>query len=338
MNHRKQDVLAWESRWRIPVAAATIVAVILIVVSGPIGSFGGSGEAEALREWHAHPSRIAISSTLQALGILLLGLPLFYLFRAVRSRSDRVRPQLVGLVVVAPIFLAVSGGLTIGARNEAASAFVHGEAKSTLSPAKAKEECESQKSEKSAEDFAEEFTVEKGETVMAACERRKVEDKEASNAVGEASLASVVSGLGIAGGLGLLASLVYSCLWAMRVGLMTRFWGTLGMASGVAFLLGPLFVITMVWMIYFALLVLGALPGGRPPAWAAGEAVPWPTPGERMAKEPEPKEGGPDPDAGGSSDPELPEGTEAPEPESAPEADDDGPAGGPPRKKRKRRN
>jgi hypothetical protein len=336
LNRRKQDVLAWESRWSVRVAAATVLAVILVVISGPVGSLGGNGEAEALREWHAHPGQIVLSSVLQAVGILLLGLPLFYLFRAIRARSDRVRPQLVGLVVVAPIFLALSGGLTIGARNEAASTFVHGEAKSTLSPAKAKEECESEESEKGAKDFADEFTVEKGETVMAACERRKTEDKAASNAVGEASLAGLVSGLGIAGGLGFLATLVYSCLWAMRVGLMTRFWATLGMASGVAFLLGPLFVITMIWMIYFALLVAGLLPGGRPPAWAAGTAVPWPTPGERMAKELEPKDGGPDPDEGDGTDgpsiDELPEGTEAPEPDEAPEP------GGPPRRKRKRRN
>jgi hypothetical protein len=55
------------------------------------------------------------------------------------------------------------------------------------------------------------------------------------------------------------------------------------MASGVAFLLGPLFFITLVWFIYFGLLVLGKVPGGKPPAWAAGEAIPWPTPGEKAA-------------------------------------------------------
>ena len=34
---------------------------------------------------------------------------------------------------------------------------------------------------------------------------------------------------------------------------------------------------------YLGLLLIGALPGGRPPAWAAGEAIPWPTPGEQAA-------------------------------------------------------
>jgi hypothetical protein len=31
--------------------------------------------------------------------------------------------------------------------------------------------------------------------------------------------------------------------------------------------------------------VLDRLPGGRPPAWDAGEAIPWPSPGEKAAAE-----------------------------------------------------
>ena len=71
----------------------------------------------------------------------------------------------------------------------------------------------------------------------------------------------------------------------MRTGLLTRFWGSLGMALGVAALL-LLVQFTMIWFIYFGLLLLGRLPGGRPPAWAAGEAIPWPTPGEKAGGKP----------------------------------------------------
>jgi hypothetical protein len=81
----------------------------------------------------------------------------------------------------------------------------------------------------------------------------------------------------------------------MRAGLLTRFWGSLGMALGVAALL-LLVQFTMIWFIYFGLLLIGKIPGGRPPAWAAGEAIPWPTPGEKAAASLEP----PDSD---SSDP-----------------------------------
>jgi hypothetical protein len=68
----------------------------------------------------------------------------------------------------------------------------------------------------------------------------------------------------------------------MRTGLLSRFWGSLGMAMGVAALL-LLIQFTFIWFLYFGLLVAGWVPGGRPPAWAAGEAVPWPTPGEEAA-------------------------------------------------------
>ena len=107
--------------------------------------------------------------------------------------------------------------------------------------------------------------------------------------------------------LGFVIALFYSGLWAMRTGIMSRLWASLGMAAGVAFLLGPLFVITLLWFVYFGLLVLGKVPGGRPPAWAAGEAIPWATPGEKAAAELEPEDPT-DPPAngngsGGSGDP-----------------------------------
>ena len=202
--------------------------------------------------------------------------------------------------MVAPLFLALSAGLATQARHEAADAFVAGEAKSTLSAKEAREECVSDRDDEGAESFADEFEPAQGETALAACEERKVEDDAAANAIGEASLASVVSGLGIAGGLGLVVALFYSCLWGMRTGILTRFWGSLGMALGVAALLG-LIVFLLVWFIYFGLLVLGRVPGGRPPAWETGEAIPWPTPGEKAAAELEPT----DPDT--SSEPPSPE-------------------------------
>jgi hypothetical protein len=102
------------------------------------------------------------------------------------------------------------------------------------------------------------------------------------NLVTDDSLYSVATGLSLAGRLGLAAGMVYACLWAMRTGLLSRFLGTLGMAVGVATLLfGPVFAV--VYMLGLGLVFLGAVPGGRPPAWDAGEAIPWPAPGERTA-------------------------------------------------------
>jgi hypothetical protein len=62
------------------------------------------------------------------------------------------------------------------------------------------------------------------------------------------------------------------------------------MALGIAALFG-LMPFVLLWFVYFGVLLLDRLPGGRPPAWAAGEAIPWPTPGEKAAAELEPEGG-----------------------------------------------
>lgn len=286
-----QETRETESRWALPVAMATFAAVALLIVSKPVENVSGTENPEILRSVHEHAGSVTTAGLMQALALVLLIFPLVYLFRAVRARSERVRPQLIGLMVAAPLFLALSAGISIGARHDAASQFVAGEAKSTLSQKEAHEECTSQQKEEGNKAFGEEFEPAKGETPLAACERQEKEDDEASNAIGEASLAGIATGFGLAGSLGFVVALFYSCLWAMRTGLLSRFWGSLGMAAGIAFLLGPLAFVTLVWLVFFAFLVLGLVPGGKPPAWKAGEAVPWPTPGEKAAAELEPVEG-----------------------------------------------
>lgn len=294
-------MIARERRWAPFVAVTTLLGVVLLLVANATSQVSGEGAAEILRSTDQHHGSIVLGGILQAIAFVCLTAPLFYLFRAVRARSERVRPQLIGLVLAAPLFLAVSAALTIGARTEAAEQFVAGEAKSTLSAKQAKEKCESDRKSEGAKQFAEENEPRKGETPLAACERRKSEDDEAENASSEASLAGIVAGLGLAGALGFIVTLFYSSLWAMRTGLLSRFWGSLGMASGIALLLGPLVVVTLAWFAYFAFLLFGIVPGGRPPAWEAGEAVPWPTPGERAAAELDPSEDGED-DESGSED------------------------------------
>lgn len=333
-------------------AISSFAAVVLLIGSGVVSGVGGEGEAAILRSTHEHHGSVVTSGVFQAIGFALLTIPLYYLFRAVRARSGRVRGQLVGLVLVAPLFLAASGALSIGVRSDAADTFLAGEAKSTLSPKEAHEKCASQQKDESAADFRDEFEPKAGETPLAACESRKRADDEASNAIREASLAPLTSGLGLAGTLGLVVALFYTSLWGMRTGLLTKFWGALGMVSGIAFVLGPLYFVSLVFFLYLGLLVLGVVPGGRPPAWAAGEAIPWPTPGERVAEqlqgpdagELEPDEPGSEPDEPGSEmgEPRNEMGeprNEMDEPGAEPPAaDGDEPAdGGAPERPRKRK-
>ena len=87
------------------------------------------------------------------------------------------------------------------------------------------------------------------------------------------SAANIASGLRFAGQLGLTFIIVYTALYAMRAGLMTRFWGTLWMALGVGVLLiGPPALLG--FFLAISLMVAGFWPGGRPPAWDGGQGDP----------------------------------------------------------------
>ncbi|MGN6254888.1 MAG: hypothetical protein ACTHO8_07900 [Solirubrobacterales bacterium] len=296
-----QETREAESRWALPVAVATFLAAVLLIVSTFASAVSGTEKSEVLESVHEHAGSVTAFGLMQAVALVLLVFPIVYLFRAARARSERVRPQLIGLLIAAPLFLGISSGLAIGVQHEAADQFVAGEAKSTLTQKEAHEECASEQKEEGRKKFGEEFEPETGETPLAACERQKRENDEATNALSEASLASLTTGLVIAGSLGFVVALFYTCLWGMRTGLLTRFWGSLGMASGIAFLLGPLSIVAVIWFVYFGLLILGIVPGGRPPAWEAGEAIPWPSPGEKAAAELEPSDAG---EEGGDEPPE----------------------------------
>jgi hypothetical protein len=306
MGDRKVEIRAWESRWAVPVAVATLLIVVLMVAAQFVSSVSGDGAAEVLRSVDENSGSVTLSGLLQVVGFLLLAFPLVYLFRAARVRSERVRSQLIGLVVAAPIFLALAAGLTTAAQEEAADEFVAGKAKPSLTTQEANEECVEEREDEDKGFLAEEYEPAKGQSPLKACEDRKLEDDAASDARRDASLTPLAAGFGLAGALGLAVAFFYSCLWAMRTGLLTRFWGSLGMALGIAALIGLIFLL-LVWLIYFALLVIGKVPGGKPPAWEAGEAVPWPTPGDKAAAELEPEGGWDDADgepSDGEPDPE----------------------------------
>jgi hypothetical protein len=173
--------------------------------------------------------------------------------------------------------------LSADATNEAATQFVAGHAKPGITAKAAAEDCRSEQKDKGAKAFGEEFGGASPPNALRRCTEEKLGDEAASNAIAEASTRGIATGFGLGGRLGLAIALLYSCLYGMRTGLLTRFWGSLGMALGVAALLLRV-EFTMIWFIYFGLLLLSRLPGGRPQAWDAGEAVPWPTPGEKAAE------------------------------------------------------
>jgi hypothetical protein len=74
-------------------------------------------------------------------------------------------------------------------------------------------------------------------------------------------------------------ALVLVSLNAMRVGLLTKFLGYLGMIGGVLTIipLVPIPIVEAYWLLALAYLLSGRWPSGVPPAWSSGRAEPWPS-------------------------------------------------------------
>jgi hypothetical protein len=252
MDRSREEALAWERRWAVPAGLAALAAIGFVIAAIAVASQGvgsGDGDAELLRNVDAHRTAQILSSILQAIGVGLLAAPLYYLFRAAQARSDDVRGQLVGVVVAAPVFLAVLAILSGVSTLQAASDFAGDQLPRLLSRGVAL-------SSERANDLA-------------------------SDAIADAPVRGIAAGFGLAGQLGFVIAMVYTCLHAMRTGLLTRFWGSLGMALGaVSFVF---FQFALLWFVFLGLLLLGRVPGGKPSAWASGEAEPWPTPAEKAA-------------------------------------------------------
>jgi hypothetical protein len=86
--------------------------------------------------------------------------------------------------------------------------------------------------------------------------------------------------------LGQLASLLLAigfvmiALNSMRVGLLTRFMGYLGIFAGVLVLFpigSPVPVVQGFWLVALAYLFTGRWPSGLPPTWRSGRPEPWPS-------------------------------------------------------------
>ena len=95
----------------------------------------------------------------------------------------------------------------------------------------------------------------------------------------------------VGGVFGFGISFVLLALNGMRVGLLTRFMGVLGIIVGVLFIVplgASLPIVQAFWLVALGALFLGKWPSGLPPAWVTGEEQPWPTQQElreaRMAR------------------------------------------------------
>jgi hypothetical protein len=253
-----EQQLAWEAERRPIAATAAVIAGIttlagtLYIQAGLLSDYPRVGVLEAITpalngqaDAAADPRsagllflddkapQLIAASVVSAIGTLLIGYVLYYLFRGVRARRPEVSPALRYLAIAGPVVVALAG---VG--RQITSAIETG-------------------------DFA------------AAGDRSAA----AVDAVQDAGAFVAAGAAGFFGQLALALALVLISLNAMRVGLLTRFMGVLGIIVGVLFVipLGPLPIVQAFWLVALAPLIALRWPGGQPPAWVTGEAEPWPS-------------------------------------------------------------
>jgi hypothetical protein len=277
------DVLRWEARQGPRAAAAAAVSAVFVIGSGiataaVFNNAPAAGLAESLERagreggtgigglpslrtpyfefYDDRAGTVLLTALARGLGFVAVAFMLVYLGLAVRNRSEGFRRMW--------IYVALAGGL-LGAI-------------ATIL-----------------------FTIGTSAEISSFLDGPRTVDRAAD--IGDSSLLVTAQLIGIPGTQAIgLASLalglgwVVICLNAMRVGLLTRFMGVLGIICGALIvlpILSPLPIVQTFWLGAMALLLLGRWPNGVPPAWVTGEAQPWPTQQEARdarsrASEPEP--------------------------------------------------
>ena len=253
-----EQQLAWEAERRPLATAAAVVAGVttlagtLYIQAGILTDYPRVGLLQAIEPalngqvaprvdprsggllfLHDKSPQLIAAAVVSAIGTLLMGYLLYYLYRAVKARRPEMPAAARYLAIGGPIVVALAGvGRQIASAVETS-------------------------------DFA-------AGTDRSSAAVEQVQDSTAFVAAGT---------LGFAGQLALAFAFVLISLNAMRVGLLTRFMGVLGIIVGILFIIpvGPLPVVQAFWLIALGALVAMRWPGGQPPAWSTGNAEPWPS-------------------------------------------------------------
>ena len=288
-----EDVLRWEARQAPRAAAAAAASAVLVIGSGvataalfndaPVsgivdslaraGRPGGVGDLPSLRTpyyefYDDRAGTVLLTALARGVGFVAVAFMLVYLGMAVRNRSEGFRRMW--------IYVSLAGGV-LGAI-------------ATIM-----------------------FTIGTTSEISGFLDGPRTVDRAGD--IGDSSILVTAQLIGIPGTQAIgLASLalglgwVVICLNAMRVGLLTRFMGVLGIICGALIvlpILSPLPIVQTFWLGAMALLLLGRWPNGVPPAWSTGEATPWPSQQEvREARAAQRRGAEPEPDP----EPETPAG------------------------------
>jgi MFS family permease len=346
----KGDLLSFQETWMrragwLALAGAFIVAASIVYQRAGLDLPDSDSDADQLVFAHAHSGRLIFSSILQALGFCLFTPVLYVLFRSAAGRAERVRGAFLALVLLGPLSFGIGLAVSAAGTSNAADKFVKDEP-AKVQQARANATANEQQSSaapkqgKGTGPATTTTTPTATGSTTAAPAAARTPDEAAHDA--REDLADDTNrdealeiGGGIVSTIGVLAlvfGMIYTSIWCMRVGLLTRFWGALGIAFGL-FLVIPIFPPVpglVLWFAAISLMFIGVWPRPLPPAWAAGEAKPWLPADQDIGP---PSEGVPPGTVEGSGR----EVAEPPLPENGAGAEQPGETQGQRRKKRKRR-
>ena len=298
-----------------------LLLLAAVVIDEGANLYSGASENLGLRSIDDHSGTVVLESVVRAVAFMLLVGPLLYLFRAAQARNPRVRAVMVGFVLIGPVLLGAAGIVQAIGATQAASDFVK------LSPEQSRSYSQFRSQVAHDAKGIDKVTIytdpnslevqqtddsfyivqrypDKAEVALPGdLDKAGVDqDTDSDGAAGDAraihetddsGALKAAQGLVLPGLLGLIVAMAYTSLQALRAGLLTRFVGSLGVGLGVAAIFIPPLVLlpAVLWagfLGYLGLLFLDRAPGGRPPAWAAGEAIPWPRPGDEETSAPRP--------------------------------------------------
>ena len=291
----KQELLDFQARWMRPAGICAILGALVIAASLPLQpSVGGDNDAERLTKFHDQTTELIVGQgILIGLAVLLFVPVLYVLIRSAAGRTERVRRPMILLAFIGPILFSASGLLVAIGLNDVADKFVaQAPAKerqardaaaaapkgaTTTQPSKPSRTTTPPRSTTTPQSTT--TTPQATTTTPRTPEQAagKARDDLAKNLLDDSTVLQVGSLVRFVGLLSLVFALIYIPLWCMRTGLLTRFWAMLGLALGISLLLVPVGIFGLVlWFAVIGLMLARWWPAPLPPAWDAGEAIPWP--------------------------------------------------------------
>jgi hypothetical protein len=283
-----QDQLAWEARFGRAAAAFAFGSGFLLLAGTFVLQSIVEDRGERIRSLpdfmlsiDKSPGTMVVSQVLIAASALCL-IPVFlYLFRAVVHRIPQVPSWFVYLILIGPLFYAIS--LVIGAIDRV--------------------------------DVAHQFADQTSHIGKHCPEIHGSNGNECAKDLVADDVNPIAIGLSLAGSVATAFLFVMLPLRARRAGLMSQFMAILGVIAGALMVLRLMPLVPEItqafWLGAAGALFLGRWPGGRGPAWETGQPDPWPAAAQRRGLVPA---RGPSDNGAAAAEP-----AELPEPEPTPQ-------------------